>query len=82
MQHMAECRAHAVMGIPDVRDHWLPRVHQATVRSLAIPKIGSFDFPHHQVKQSTSSHTCSANSVGHPRTGEPRYRELPEHPLS
>ena len=48
MQHTAECRAHAVRIIPDVRDHWYPRVHHATVRSLAIPKIGSFGFPHHQ----------------------------------
>ena len=49
MQHMAECRAHAVI-IPDIRDHWFPRVHRATVRSLATPKIGSFGFPHNGVR--------------------------------
>ena len=48
VQHMAECRARAVIVIPNVREHWFPRVHRATVRSLAIPKIGSFGFPHHQ----------------------------------
>ena len=47
-QHMAECRASTVIVMPDVREHWFPRVHRATVRSLAIPKTGSFGFPHHQ----------------------------------
>ena len=40
VQHMAECKAHAVIDIPDV--------HKATARSLEIPKIGSFGFPHYQ----------------------------------
>lgn len=48
MQLTADFRAHTVIASPDVRDHCFPRVHQATVRSLAIPKVGSFGFPNHQ----------------------------------
>ena len=46
VQHMAECGARAVIVIPDVKEHRFPRVHRAAVCSLAIPKIGSFGFPH------------------------------------
>ena len=48
VQHMAECKAHAVIDIPDVWDHWFPRVLKATARSLETPQIGSFGFPHYQ----------------------------------
>ena len=48
IQHLAECRAHAVIVIPDVHDYWLPRVGRATVKSLAVSRRGSLGYPHHQ----------------------------------
>ena len=48
VQHLAECRAHAVIVVPDVREYWFPQVSCATVRTLALPKAGSFGFPHHR----------------------------------
>lgn len=48
VQHMAECKAHAVVIISDVRDHWFQRVQRATARSLGLPNIDSFGFLHHQ----------------------------------
>ena len=38
VQHMAECKAHAVRDIPDVWNHWFPRVHKATARYSKFPR--------------------------------------------
>ena len=48
VQHLAECRAHVVIFVPDVLEYWFPQVSCATVRTLALPKSGSFGSPHHQ----------------------------------
>ena len=45
VQHLAACRAHAVIVAPDVRWYWFPQVSCATVRTLALPKAGNFGFP-------------------------------------
>ena len=49
VQHMAECRAQAVLVLPDVREYWFPRVSCATVRTLVLPPAGRFGYPHDQV---------------------------------
>ena len=48
VQPMAERRGRTVIVVPDVRGHWFPRVYHPTVRSLAIPKIGTSVFLYHQ----------------------------------
>ena len=42
---MTECRAHAVIIVPDVHEHWFPRVSRATVRPLVQSKAGNFEYP-------------------------------------
>ena len=41
VQHFADCRAHAMIVVPDV----VPQVSCATVRALALPKAGGSDYP-------------------------------------
>lgn len=51
LQHLAECRAHAVIIIPDTRDHWYPLLAQGTVRSMQVSypgQQGIFVWPHHR----------------------------------
>lgn len=48
VQHLAECRSHAVVLLPNVHAYWSPRVHHAAVRELPLPRIGSFAYPHHR----------------------------------
>ena len=48
VQHLADCKAHAVVILPDVHGYWFPRVRCATVREYALPQRGSFGYPHHQ----------------------------------
>lgn len=47
IQHLAECGAHAVVVLPDTPGYWFPRVRAAAVRSIQIPRVGSFGYPHH-----------------------------------
>ena len=48
VRHMAECRAHAVIILPDVHEHWFPRASRMNVPALVLSKAGSFGYPHHQ----------------------------------
>ena len=48
VKYMAECKAHAVVVVPDAHEYWFPRLSQHTVRAVAIPRSGSFVFPHHK----------------------------------
>lgn len=48
VQHLAECRAHAVLVVPDNKPYWFPLVQSASVRSLPIaPRDGAgvFQWP-------------------------------------
>ena len=36
IQHLAECRAHAVLVVPDTKPYWFPLVQQASVRSVEV----------------------------------------------
>lgn len=48
VQHLAECRAHAVIVVPGTKAYWFPRVQQATVRSRLVASAnawGYFQFP-------------------------------------
>ena len=45
VQHMTECRAHAVIILPDVHEHWFPRVSRTTVPAPVLSKAGSFGYP-------------------------------------
>lgn len=56
-QGMAEREAHAVLVMPDVQEHWSPRVEQATTRELALPTVGTLGCPHHQDGVRDNLHT-------------------------
>lgn len=48
VQHLAECRARAVLVVPDNRPYWFPLVQLASVRSLVIAprnEAGVFQWP-------------------------------------
>ena len=48
VQHLAECHAHAVVLVPDVRAYWFPVLRQASVRSVVVSPMGargSFHWP-------------------------------------
>ena len=64
VQLLAECRAHAVIVVPDALEYWFSQVSCATVRALALPKAGSFGFPHHQdgVRDSCTCGTACTRS--------------------
>lgn len=40
VQHLAECRAHAVVVLPDIKAYWFPRVQLATVRECRVAGLG------------------------------------------
>lgn len=46
VQHLAECRAHAVIIVPDTNAYWFPRVQQATVRSFVVAQANENGFFH------------------------------------
>ena len=48
VQHMAECRVHAVIALPDVREYWFQRVSHSILPAIVLSPAGSFGFPHHQ----------------------------------
>ena len=51
VQHLAECRAHAVIAVPAVCSYWFPLVQHASVRSLQVARSGESDvfvWPHHR----------------------------------
>ena len=45
LQHMAECRAYAVVVLPEVHEHWLLRVSRATVRALVLSEADCLGYP-------------------------------------
>ncbi|CAM9718774.1 unnamed protein product [Laminaria digitata] len=48
VQHLAECKAHAVVLLPDVKAYWFPLVQLATVRSIEVAPVageGCFQWP-------------------------------------
>lgn len=48
LQHLEECRAHAVLVLPDTRPYWFPLVQLASVRSLPVAsrgEAGVFQWP-------------------------------------
>lgn len=53
-QHMAECRAHALVVLPD----WFKRVSRATVRALVLSKAGSVGYPTARMECATTC-TCA-----------------------
>ena len=44
VQHMTERRAHAVIILPDVHEHWFPRASRTTVPATVLSKTGSFGY--------------------------------------
>ena len=44
-EHMTECRAHALIILPDVHKHWFPRASRTTVPAPVLSKAGSFGYP-------------------------------------
>ena len=60
VQHLAECRSHAVIVVPDVREYWFPQVSCATVRTLALPNAGSSESPHYRMACAT---TCTCGTA-------------------
>ena len=48
VQHLAECKAHAVVLLPDVKACWFPVVQLAAVRSITVAPVaatGCFQWP-------------------------------------
>ena len=48
VQHLAECKAHAVVLLPDVKAYWFPLLQLATVRSVEVAPAaadGYFQWP-------------------------------------
>ena len=48
VQHLAECKAHAVVLLPGVKAYWFPLVQLATVRSIEVAPVaaaGCFQWP-------------------------------------
>lgn len=48
VQHLAECKAHAVVLLPDVKAYWFPLMQLATVRSIEVAPVaaeGCFQSP-------------------------------------
>lgn len=48
VQHLAECQAHAVIVVPDIKRYWFLLVQQALVRSVQVaPRngVGVFEWP-------------------------------------
>ena len=41
VQHLRECRAHAVVVVPDIQAYWFPVLDQATARSLLVAPRGA-----------------------------------------
>lgn len=51
LQHLAECRARAVVVVPDIRPFWYSRLGQAATKSTIVPakgQQGTFVWPHHR----------------------------------
>ena len=51
LQHMAECKARAVLIVPDQKHVWFPLLDEATVRSVEVYTVGddtAFFRVHHQ----------------------------------
>ena len=46
VQHLAECHAHAVVLVTDVRAYWFPVLRQASVRSVMVSPMGARGFFH------------------------------------
>ena len=44
-QHMVEHRAHAVVVLPDMREHWFPRISRATVGAIVQLKAAASGTP-------------------------------------
>ena len=47
-KHMAECKAHAVALLPDVKAYWFPLLQLATVRPIEVAPVaadGRFQWP-------------------------------------
>lgn len=43
VQHLAECRAHAVVVVPDLKPYWFPVVRHASVRSVQVAPVNARD---------------------------------------
>ena len=41
VQHLVECKAHAVVLLPDIRAYWFPLVQLATVRSIEVGLVAT-----------------------------------------
>ena len=41
MQHLAECKAHAAVLLPDIRAYWFHLVQLATVRSIEVAPVAA-----------------------------------------
>ena len=41
VQHLRECRAHAVVLVPDIQAYWFPVLHHATTRSVEVAPRGA-----------------------------------------
>ena len=65
VQHMTECRAHAVIILPDVHEHWFPRASRTTVPAPVLSKASSFGYP---ITRTECTITCtSATECVRPR---------------
>ena len=45
LYNMTECRAHAVIILPEVQEHWFPRASRTTMPAPVLSKAGSFGYP-------------------------------------
>ena len=73
VQHMVECRAHAVIVLPDEHEHWFPRISRATVCAPVLPKAASLGHPHHQDGVRDYGYVCHGMhlvEVGFPSGGQ------------
>ena len=51
LQHIAECKARAVLIVPDQKHAWFPLIDEATVRLVEVSMVGddsAFFRVHHQ----------------------------------
>ena len=65
VQDMTEGRAHAVIILPDVHEHWFPRASRTTVPAPVLSKAGSFGY---RITRTGCVMTCrSAKECARPR---------------
>ena len=44
VQHLAECKAHAVVVVPNIKAFWYPRLQRAVVRSREVAAVNGLSY--------------------------------------